>query len=240
MAACERGHGHGHRPEDFNEGLAAFIEKRAAAVEGPLTVLSDRRQTPWSCRNSASPARPAQLGHVGDGGTQRRSAASSPARGASAASRSTRKSRITKWWSASMRSDPAHEGAAHALEPGLLVELPHDRLGQRLARLDPAARHGHHPAPGPLAPPDQQQTVVLDDDGPDAHLGHAPLVTGRQRPVHDDGPGRQAEALEEVLRGPVAGQGQGVDPAAAPLGHHASTASIIASPTPTSRAPAST
>ena len=66
--------------------------------------------------------------------------------------------------------DPADELAAHAFEPGLFGELAHDGLGQQLARLDSPTGHRPEPRGGTVAAADQQQLLVLDDDGADADL----------------------------------------------------------------------
>ena len=66
---------------------------------------------------------------------------------------------------------PAQPAGRHDGEPGLFGHLPHDRVGEGLAPLDPAARDAPQPDPGTPTPPDQQQPAVVDDDAADADLG---------------------------------------------------------------------
>ena len=138
------------------------------------------------------------------------------------------------WWSPSKYSPQSIERAADALEAGLLPELADGGLDQRLAVLDPAA--GHAPAPRRRRPaaPHEEEAVVVDDHGADARRPGS-----RQRAVHDDGARHQAERLEEVLGVAIAGEGEAVDAEAALLAAPSISASIITSPTPSSRAPGS-
>ena len=73
--------------------------------------------------------------------------------------------------------DPADQRAAHALEAGLLAaaRAPPPRPAAR--RLDPPAGHRPLPRGRAVAPPDQQQAVVVDDDGADARA-RGPRVSG--------------------------------------------------------------
>ena len=138
--------------------------------------------------------------------------------------------------------DPADQLAAHALEPGLLGQLAHDRLGQ----VSPASTRppgtDHSPAAGPAAAPDQQQPAVVDGDRADAHLGPSRRVIGRSEPVvHDERAGGEARRLEEVLRRAVAraARGRRCRRSPAPCTTRRPS-SISASPTPTARASGST
>ena len=87
--------------------------------------------------------------------------------------------------------DPADERAAHALEAGLLAELAHDRLGQRLAGLDPAAGHrplARAPARGPAGPAAGAPSSTAM--APTQTLGGDASTSRLERPVHHDAPGR--------------------------------------------------
>ena len=78
----------------------------------------------------------------------------------------------------------------------------------------------HSPAAGPWPRRISSRLAVVDGDGAHAQLGpggHGASVRA-ERTVHHDGPGLEAEGLEEVLGVAVAGQGDGVDADATPLG----------------------
>ena len=144
------------RSEDLKEGLTAFIEKRAAAVDGALTGA--RRLRPGDdpvlaagTRAARAPGRPPPPWSATS--CQRRSDASSPAwaaRGLAPGASSAVKSWMTKWWSASMRStQPTQRPHDHA-QPGLL-ERPLGRRRRPASRRPPPGRPGtlHSPTPAP-------------------------------------------------------------------------------------------
>ena len=81
----------------------------------------------------------------------------------------------------------------------------------------PARRAPTTPPPRAVAPADQQQLLVLDDDGADAELGALHGHHGSES-VDDDRPGDHAGRLEEVLGLPVARQHDRVDPEASAVG----------------------
>jgi hypothetical protein len=59
----------------------------------------------------------------------------------------------------------------------LLAQLPHDRRGVVLARLDPAAGHGPPPAPGVVGPlHEQQAALVVVDQATHAGDGRGSVV----------------------------------------------------------------
>ena len=72
--------------------------------------------------------------------------------------------------------DPADELLTHDLEPGLLGHFAHDRLGECLAGLDAAAGDRPLPRRRTVAAADEQQTLGVDGDGADAHLGRLDLA----------------------------------------------------------------
>ena len=119
----------------------------------------------------------------------------------------TSKSRITKWCVVVDALGPAEQRAADALEAGLLAELADDRLGQRLAGLDPPAGHRPLALRRAAAPADEEQPVVVDDDGADAD-DRARAVTTAAR-CTTMARATSPKRLEEVLgvRGRRAGPG---------------------------------
>ena len=137
--------------------------------------------------------------------------------------------------------DPPDELVADALEPGLLAELANHRLGQRLAMLDPPTGHRPLPRRRTVTAADEQQPLVVDGDGADAHLRAHGSAGAPMRWCMTNSRGRKPRAFEEVLRAPVARQRVRVarrTPARGePLRHGVPSS---CSPTPTPRPPAST
>ena len=184
------------------------------------------RMTPCSCRNSASPSTSSQLGDVveghprhlggvvaGDrrhrGPAPRPRSRGSRSGGRRRCARPSRRARRTRPRAPSPRPAPARR----------------PRPASRRARpAHPGTDHGRPAAAVPRRTSSSRSsstaTAPTHTSGRTAHASpSAPVVVG-EGPVHDDGPGGEAEALEEVLGGPVAGQGHGIDAAAAPLPRH--------------------
>lgn len=80
--------------------------------------------------------------------------------------------------------DPSDELVTDGGQPGLLDQLAHGGLLERLAPLDSAPGQGPATARRAVPPSDETQRAIVDHDGPDAELG-PPRLNGRQRIVHD-------------------------------------------------------
>ena len=203
--------------EDFNEGLTAFIEKRAPQWKGRWTRGADQRRPsdagrPGSGDGLDDAVVVEELGQPVDeaqsatspSGTQPASAASSPASARLRSTTITSKSRITKWWSSSRISAQPISAPQTTLEAGLLgTSRTTASAASRPAR--PARRaRTTPPAAGPWPRRTISRSYRRDGDGTDAHLGRtsAGQATSachsvdrrRAMRVHDDRPSDQPEA----------------------------------------------
>ncbi len=113
--------------------------------------------------------------------------------------------------------DHPDQRTADTFDPGLLQQFPDHGLGQGLPELDPSARKRPGTGGGAVAPPHEQEAVVVHQHRPYGHdrLRHGTSFALRGRrsrggprwegTVDEDRPGREAEAFEEVLGRPVTG-----------------------------------
>ena len=143
--------------------------------------------------------------------------------------------------------DPAEERPAHALEAGLLPQLPHHGLGQGLAPLDPPAGHRPLPRAGPWPRRTISRSRRRTTTAPTHTSGRPPVAvvtSGRPR-----GPGAGARRWHgppgrrtrrsSWSPGPRAGRRRRRRRTPAPPPSRSSS-SISTSPTPTPRASGST
>ena len=212
-----RGHGEDVRHRGLQRGprrpssRSARRSGRAASPPSHAAASGDDASiTPWSCRNSASPST-SRWPATSSSGTQRglgRVVARPPASASS--STVTSKSRITKWCVVARCARPSRRTRRtrpRARSP------PRSSRTTASASVSPGSTrppgHASTPRAGPVAPPHEQQLPSSTTTAP-THTSGRPVARGH-RPsgaVHDDGPGGEAEALEEVLGRAVARAGR--------------------------------